>query len=67
MILKSTLGSLSSATAVLVFSVWGWTSLNDNHPGEGYTPRPVEASQSPDGAFDIRRMLVGDAEVNNGL
>ena len=64
MILKSTLGSLSAATAVLVFSVWGWTSLNDNHPGEGYTPRPVEASQSPDGAYDIRRMLVGDAEGN---
>ena len=64
MTLKSTLGSAFAATAVLVVSVWGWNQTLDNEATPAYTPRVEEPATSPDGAMEIRRMMVGDAEGN---
>ena len=64
MTLKSTLGSAFAATAVLVVSVWGWNQTLDNEATPAYAPRVEQPATSPDGAMEIRRMMVGDAEGN---
>lgn len=62
MMLTSTLRSLAAGTAVLALSAWGISALVQND--STYTPRPEASVAEPDGAMDIRRMLVGDADGN---
>ena len=62
MMLTSTLRSLAAGTAVLALSAWGISALVQND--STYTPRPEASVAQPDGAMDIRRMLVGDADGN---
>ena len=61
--LTSTLRSLAAGTAVLALSAWGISTLvqTDSTP---FSPRPEAAAAQPDGAMEIRRMLVGDANGN---
>ena len=62
MMLTSTLRSLAAGTAILALSAWGISALVQND--STYTPRPEASVAQPDGAMDIRRMLVGDADGN---
>ena len=63
MMLTSTLRSLAAGTAVLALTAWGISSLVQT-PTSPYTPRPAASVAQPDGAMDIRRMMVGDADGN---
>ena len=63
MMLTSTLRSLAAGTAVLALTALGISTLvpNESTP---YAPRPEAPAAQPDGAMEIRRMLVGDADGN---
>ena len=61
--LTSTLRSLAAGTAVLALSAWGISALVQTD-STTFSPRPEAAAAQPDGAMEIRRMLVGDANGN---
>lgn len=61
--LTSTLRSLAAGTAVLALSAWGISTLVQTD-STTFSPRPEAAAAQPDGAMEIRRMLVGDANGN---
>ena len=63
MMLTSTLRSLTAGTAVLALTAWGISSLVQPQTSL-YTPRAESPASQPDGAMDIRRMMVGDADGN---
>ena len=61
--LTSTLRSLAAGTTVVALSAWGLSTLVQTETTP-FTPRPEAAAAQPDGAMEIRRMLVGDANGN---
>ena len=61
--LTSTLGSLAAGTAMIALVVCGNLIFVQNEISS-FTPRGEEALAQPDGAMEIRRMLVGDADGN---
>jgi len=64
MMLKSTVRSFAAGSAVLALSAWGWLTFSDTDTVCMYQPRPEGPAAQPDGAMEIRRMMVGDANGN---
>ena len=61
--LISTLRTLAAGTAVLALSAWGILNLTSPDT-TAYEPRPVRPAAQPDGAREIRNMLLADADGN---
>jgi hypothetical protein len=61
--LTSTLRTLVAGTAVLALSAWGILNLTSTD-STAYQPRAERPEAQPDGAQEIRRMLLADSEGN---
>jgi hypothetical protein len=63
MMLNATMRSLAAGTVAVALTVWGVSALKSSE-SLSYQPRPEVSATQPDGAMEIRRMLVGDEEGN---
>ena len=61
--LTSTLRTLVAGTAVLALSTWGILNITSTD-SVAYQPRVERAAAQPDGALEIRKMLLADADGN---
>ncbi len=61
--LTSTLRTLVAGTAVLALSAWGILNITSTN-STAYQPRAERPAAQPDGALEIRRMLLADANGN---
>ena len=61
--LTSTLRTLVAGTAVLALSAWGILNITSTD-STAYQPRAERPAAQPDGALEIRRMLLADANGN---
>ena len=61
--LTSTLRTLAAGTAVLALSVWGILNITSSDT-TAYQPRAERPAAQPDGALEIRKMLLADADGN---
>ena len=61
--LISTLRTMVAGTAVLALSAWGILNITSTD-STSYKPRAERPTAQPDGALEIRRMLLADADGN---
>ena len=61
--LTSTLRTFVAGTAVLALSAWGILNITSTD-STAYQPRAERPEAQPDGAQEIRRMLLADSEGN---
>ena len=61
--LTSTLRTLAAGTAVLALSAWGILNITSSDT-TAYQPRAERPAAQPDGALEIRKMLLADADGN---
>jgi len=61
--LTSTLRTLAAGTAVLALSAWGILNITSSDT-TAYQPRAERPAAQPDGASEIRKMLLADADGN---